>query len=80
MVSINVNLSVNSKRKIESSPKKKYEVNMADIEDSNKGIRDTKVKSKLKISIANTIAAIGALKMADIAAAAAAPINKVLED
>jgi len=50
---------------------------MADIEDSSNGINETKVKSKLKISIANTIAAIGALKIEDMAAAAAAPIKSV---
>ena len=51
---------------------------MAVIEAKIKGIIDAKVRSKLKISTANNIAAIGALKIDDIAPAAAAPIKSVL--
>ena len=76
-MSINVNLSVNSNLNKALSPRKKYEVKIAEIDDNNKGIKETKVKSRLNISIAKMIAAIGALKIEDIAAAAAAPINKV---
>ena len=42
------------------------------------GSIDAMVKSKLKTSMAKTIAAIGALKMDDIAPAAAQPISNVL--
>ena len=52
---------------------------MADIEERIKGINEANVKSKLNISTANIMAANGALKIDDIAAAAAAPINNVRE-
>ena len=61
-----------------SSPKKKKEVKTAVIEASNNGIIDANVSSKLKISTAKTMAAIGALKIEPMATAAAAPISKVL--
>lgn len=50
---------------------------MAETEAKSKGSRDAIVRSRLKTSIAKMIAAIGALKIEDIAPAAAQPINKV---
>ena len=52
---------------------------MAETDANSKGIKDTSVRSKLKISTAKTIAAMGALKIEDMAAAAAAPIKSVRE-
>ena len=48
---------------------------MAEIEANKSGISDTKARSKLNISTANTIAAIGALNIDAIAAAVAHPIK-----
>lgn len=53
---------------------------MADTEANNKGMSDTKVRSKLKTSMAKIIAAMGALKIEAIAPAAAQPISKVRVD
>ena len=39
---------------------------MAETDANSKGIKDTSVRSKLKISTAKTIAAMGALKIADL--------------
>ncbi len=50
---------------------------MADTEAMSSGRRDASVRSRLKTSIAKMIAAIGALKMLDIAPAAAHPMSKV---
>src|SRR5690606_40949936 len=62
-----------------SEPEKKYVVRMAETDASNKGIMEIRVRSRLNISIAKIIAATGALNKADMAPAAAQPINKVLE-
>src|SRR5690606_9645802 len=51
---------------------------MAEMDANNSGNKDDMVKSKLKTTIAKTIAAIGALKIEDMAPAAAHPINKFL--
>ena len=51
---------------------------MADRDASSSGSRDASVKSKLKTSMANTIAAIGALKIDDRAPAEAQLISKIL--
>jgi len=50
---------------------------MAETDAISKGIMETRVRSKLKISIAKIIAATGALNKEDIAPAAAQPISNV---
>ena len=50
---------------------------MADTEAISNGRSDASVRSRLKTSTAKMIAAIGALKILDIAPAAAHPISKV---
>jgi len=65
------------KGRIISDPKKKYEVRIAETEASNKGRSEARVRSRLNTSIAKMIAAIGALKMLDMAPAAAQPISRV---
>ena len=57
--------------------KKKYVVSNAEMEANKRGRSEANVKSKLKTSIAKMMAAIGALKIAEIAAAAAHPISKL---
>ena len=47
------------------------------MEANKRGRSEANVKSKLKTSIAKMMAAIGALKIAEIAAAAAHPISKL---
>jgi len=51
---------------------------MAERDANRRGNIDASVKSKLNTSIAKTIAAIGALKIEDMAPAAAQVINKLL--
>ena len=50
---------------------------MAETEASSNGSKEIKVRSRLKTSIAKIMAAMGALKMDDMAPAAAQPINRV---
>jgi hypothetical protein len=71
------NLSVTLKSNNSSSPKKKYDVKTEDIDAISNGNNDAKVRSKLKISTANTIAAIGDLNIDAIAPAVAQAISKV---
>ena len=52
---------------------------MAETEANKRGTKDARVKSKLNTSIANTMAATGALNMADMAPAAAQLMSRVLE-
>ena len=77
MVLCTLKVASAGKCKSTSSPKKKKEVRIAVMEAINKGTIENKVRSKLNISTANTIPAMGALKIEDIAAAAAAPTNKL---
>ncbi len=70
--------STSLKCSIKSFPKNKYDVTIADTDAINKGTSETRVRSKLNTSTANIIAAIGALKIADIAPAAAAPKSIIL--
>ena len=51
---------------------------MAETEAIRSGINDTNVKSRANTSTAKTMAVIGALKIADIAPAEAAPSNRIL--
>ena len=60
-----------------SFPKKKYEVTTAETEANNNGIKEVNVKSRLNTSIAKIIAAMGDLKIEEIAPAAAQPINNI---
>ena len=53
-----------------------YTITKRKLTANNKGKRDTSVRSRLKTSIAKIIAAIGALKIEDIAPAAAHPIKR----
>ena len=50
---------------------------MAETEAKSRGTIETNVRSRLNTSTAKIIAAMGALKIADIAAAPAHPINSV---
>ena len=61
-----------------SSPKKKYEVIIADTEAKSNGNNETKVRSRLNTSTAKTKPAKGDLNTADIAPAEAHPISKTL--
>lgn len=59
------------------SPKKKYDVITEDTDAINSGNNDANVRSKLKTSIANIIAAIGDLKIEAMAPADAQAISKL---
>ncbi len=59
-----------------SIPRNRYEVIAAETEANNKGSNDAKVKSSISTSNTKTIAAIGALKIADMEAAPAQAKSK----
>lgn len=69
--------SCNSNPNNTSVPLKKYDVMTAETDANNKGTKEAKTKSKLKISIAKTMAATGALNMDDIAPAVAQPMSNI---
>ena len=58
--------------------RKKYEVSTPVTEAISKGITDDNVRSIMITSMAKTTAAIGDLKIAEIAAALASPSSKVI--
>ena len=72
------NLSVTLKLNNTLSPKKKYEVITDETEAIKSGNNEANVRSKLKISIAKMIAAMGDLKIDAIAPAEAQPIKRLL--
>ena len=71
-------LSDTEKSNNTSSPRKKYDVNMEQIEAINKGNNETNVRSRLNTSMAKTIPAMGDLNIDAIAPAVAQAMSSVL--
>ena len=61
-----------------SEPKKRYEVTTDDTDANNSGTKEAKAKSRLNISTAKMMAAIGALNIEAMAPAVAHPISNIL--